>query len=417
MTTSSLSTTEPGDVLIKSLSIRNKTLNAEINPLDQLTGVDIYEDMSKPTMFAVFIFTDSIGMLSTFPIIGEETISIEIQTPGISSSTTYTFRSFEVTGVQKDGNGKSVSYAVRCVSEEHLRNGSNLVKQSFNDTISNMVPVILSNYLSSKKSIIIDETKGIQTIAFPKLNPLQSIDMIRQRAVSATYPSSSYVFFENQAGFNFKTIEGLIKDGKPNIGSREFNAQQNVMGNKITQAKAYRTILDYKTIAKSDSNKKAALGVFKAVTKSFDLNTKDFGSSNFDIKDVFSKLQKPGDGKQIPNSDDFISEFGSGTPRQFFAPKDTTRPDNFIDTMIATRNSFAVLLNADVTRVMVHGDTGLKAGDLVSLILPTPTGTTDRKKDDPMASGNYLVVRLRHIITTGTKSKHKVVFDCVKMGI
>ena len=417
MSTSSSRTTEPGDIIVKSLSIKNKTLSAEINPLDQLIGVDIYEDMSKPTLFAVFIFTDSIGMLEKFPIIGEETFTIEIQTPGISNSTTYTFRSFEVTGVQKDGNGKSVSYAVRCVSEEHLRNGSNFVKQSYTDVISNIVPSLLSNYLSSKKAMIVDDTKGIQTIAFPKLNPLQSIDMLRQRAVSGSFPTSSFVFFENQSGFNFKTIEGLIKDGKANIGSRVFNAQQNTMGNKDTQAKAFRTILDYKAVAKSDSNKKAALGVFKAITKSFDMNTKDFGSADFDVKDIFNKIQTPGDGKQRPNSDNFIQEFGSGTPRQYFVPKDTTRPDNFIDTMVAARNSFAVLLNSEVTRVLIHGDTGLKVGDLVSLLLPSPTGTTDRKKDDQQTSGNYLIIRLRHIITTGTKAKHQIAFDCVKMGL
>ena len=410
-------TTEPGDVRIKSLSISNKARKAELNPLDQLIGVDIYEDMSKPTLFAVFVFTDSINMLEKFPIIGEETISIEIQTPGISASTTYTFRSFEVTGVQRDGNGKSVTYAVRCVSEEHLLNGSNLIKQSMTDTISNMVPIIISNYLSPKKPIIIDETKGIQTISFPKLSPLQAIDMIRQRAVSKKYVSSSYVFFENQSGFNFKTIEGLIADGRSSIGSRVFNAQQNVMADKNAQARSFRTILNYKLVSKSDSNNKAALGVFKAITKTFDMNTKAFGSEDFDLKNIFNKLQTPDKGKQIPNSDDFISEFGSGVPRHYFVPKDTNQPDNFIDAAMASRNSFAVLLNSETTRVLIHGDTGLKVGDLVTLLLPSSSGMTDRKKDDQLSSGNYLIVRLRHIITPGTKAKHQIVFDCVKMGI
>jgi hypothetical protein len=76
-----------------------------------------------------------------------------------------------------------------------------------------------------------------------------------------------------------------------------------------------------------------------------------------------------------------------------------------------------VLLNSEVTRVLIHGDTGLKVGDLVSLLLPSPTGTTDRKKDDQLSSGNYLIIRLRHIITTGTKPKHQIAFDCVKMGL
>jgi hypothetical protein len=408
---------EPGEVRIKSFEIANKALSAKMNPLGQLAGFDIWEDMSKPTLYATFMFEDNVGLLQSFPIIGEEVFTIEFETPGMSSSTKYSFRSFEVANVQKDVNGKGMTYMVRCVSEEHLYSGSSLVKQSFNDTISNIVPVIIAYNLSSKKPIIIDETKGIQTLVIPKLNPLQAIDMCRQRAVSKNFASSSYVFFENQAGFNFKTIEGLIKEGRKTIGSRVFNAQQNVMANKETEAKSFRTILDYVNIAKSDSNKKASEGVYKAVTKTFDLATKTVTTTNFDLQQVFNKFELPTVGKQIPNSTNFIEEFGSGVPKQFFLPKDTMRLDTFIDTMVATRNSFSMLLNSDITRVLIHGDSGLKVGDLITLNLPAATGTTERKKQDELVSGNYLIIRLRHMITAGTKSRHQISFDCVKMGI
>ena len=94
-------------------------------------------------------------------------------------------------------------------------------------------------------------------------------------------------------------------------------------------------------------------------------------------------------------------------------PVDSLRPDNFVDTAVAIRNSFAVLLNSNVVRVLVHGDSGLKVGDVVTLDLPAMTGTTGKKKDDKMIAGNYLIVRLRHMITPSTKSKHQIVFDFV----
>lgn len=408
---------EPGDVLIKRFEMFNKNLSASINPLDQLMGCDIYEDMSKPTLYATFTLNDNLGLISKFPIIGEEEIHFEFQSPGMSKPTLYKFRSFAISDINKDANGKGTTYTIRCVSEEHLYAGSSLVKQSFDDTISNMIPIILSQNTQSSKSIIVDPTKGIQNIPIPKLNPFKAIDMLRQRAVSKDYASSVYVFFENQAGFNFKTIEGLVKEGRDKIGSREFNAQQNTMGSKESISQAYRTIIQYSAITKTDSNKKAAEGVFKAVTKVFDINEKTFDSKDFSLKEIFDKIQKPDEKAQLPNSDQFITQFASGVPKQFFTPRDSSKPDNYIDMAVAVRNSFTVLLNSDVTRVLVHGDTGLKVGDMVKLNLPDASGTTGRKVQDKMTSGNYLVVRLRHMVTISTKTKHEIVFDCVKMGI
>ena len=355
--------------------------------------------------------------MEDFPIIGEEEIEIEFKTPGMSETTKYKFRSFELTNVNKNTNGKGATYTLRCVSEEHLYNGSDIVTQAFQDTISNIVPIILSKYLKTKKEIILDETKGIQNLSIPRLNPLQTIDMLRKRAVSKQFASSSYVFYENQAGFNFKTVEGLLKLGKQSIGSRVFNATQNVMANKETQAKAFRTMLGFEQLASMDSNKKAAEGVFKAVTKSFNISTKEFTESNFNLKNVFNSIEKFDKASQLPNTDDFIDKFASGVPKAFFVPVDSLRPDNFVDTAVAIRNSFAVLLNSNVVRVLVHGDSGLKVGDAVTLDLPAMTGTTGKKKDDKMIAGNYLVVRLRHMLTFSTKSKHQIVFDCVSVGL
>jgi hypothetical protein len=407
---------EVGDVFVKRLIISNKSINAEINPLDQLMGIDIWEDMAKPTLYATIMIMDSIGMLETFPIIGEEVVEIEIQTPGLDKSTLFKLRCFEVTNVQKIDNGKGVTFVMRCVSEEHLYNATSPVSEGKTDIISNMVPYFLQNYLHTEKKFISDETKGIHTIVFPRLSPLESIDMLRQRAVSKEYPSSSYVFFENQAGFNFKTVEGLYKEGLKNIGSRVFNAEQNTMANKEAQANSYRTLLDYQIINRSDSVKKAQDGIYKAVTKVFDTSKKTFELIEYQLKDSFKDFETSAN-KKMPNTTDFINEFASGVPKQFLTMKDTTRPEMYMEQAMAIKNSFAGLLNDDVTRILIHGDTGLKVGDVITLKLPQADGMTKRKKQDSLTSSEYLVIRLRHMLTPSTKVKHQIALDCVKMGI
>ena len=57
---------EPGDVLIKRVELSNKNFGASMNPLAQLIGIDIWEDMSKPTMYAEFTFQDNLNLLQNF---------------------------------------------------------------------------------------------------------------------------------------------------------------------------------------------------------------------------------------------------------------------------------------------------------------------------------------------------------------
>ena len=101
-----------------------------------------------------------------------------------------------------------------------------------------------------------------------------------------------------------------------------------------------------------------------------------------------------------------------------FIPKDSSRGDDFLDASLGVKNSYSALLNQNVVRVLVPGDNYLSVGDVVELSLPEMSGTTERKSKDRMNSGNYLVTKLRHLITMeeGGKPKHLVSMDCAKVG-
>lgn len=86
-------TYEPGDVQIKRFELISPDIKARAVPLDQLVGFDVWEDITKPTLFACFYFVDSVGLLDKFPILGQEEVSVEFQTPGMPRPTTYKFKS------------------------------------------------------------------------------------------------------------------------------------------------------------------------------------------------------------------------------------------------------------------------------------------------------------------------------------
>jgi hypothetical protein len=404
----------PSSVEIVDCVLTNKNQNASLKIFDQIVTFDIWEDVSKPTMYAEITITDFIDLLNKFPLIGEEEIELAVKTT-TTPITKFKFKIFEICNISKTSNGRGLTYTIKGVSKEHFLNGVRYVSKAYTGMLSDIVPQVLSEYLNSDKPIVVDQSKGIQTLVVPRLTPFSFIDMCRLRAVSGKYASSAYVFFENQDGFHFKTIEGLIEDGLANIGSKVFQYRlSNTLNmDKNRYSDQYRSLQSFEIVQNNDSIERLTLGTFKALTKTFDIATKSFTSKTFDIRSELDKYKFPNKTDKLSSTFDFIKEYDSETPLQFFRFIDSSVPDNFIDTSMAIRNSYKNLLNTSFVRVKTHGDTTLKAGAVIKIDIPVSSGFDERKLDEK--SGNYLILRLRHMFSGGLTPTHEIVMDCTKV--
>lgn len=408
---------ETGDVVIKEIVLRNKNTQAEINPSDQIQSIDIYEDFNSPSLYAEVNLIDKIGMIYDFPIVGEEEIDITFQTPGLPYPVTYKFNVYSVSDVQQDMTSKGYSYTLKCVSKEHMVQANINILQSYNETIDDIVFNILVRYLKTNKSIDIDDTKGNETIIINKMTPFTAIDMLRQRAVHKSYVSSSFVFFENQNGFNFKSIEQMLEDGKKNIGTKKFYYFQDTQRNSTTESLMFRSIIEFENIGRTDINDIIQQGGIRNRVKTFDIFTKGVEDTEFDLTQKFTNMV-PIDNKNTLNiSDTQIQNFANNSTFNFFIPKDTDRNPNYLEDMKGAKRAFLKLFNSNFVRVYIPGDSSIKAGDVVELNLPQSSGTTSGKSTDELVSGNYIVSRLRHCLTTLGKSKHYISMDCNKVGL
>ena len=408
---------EPGDIKIISLKLTNTNKSATVDIRAQAVSISIFEDMEEPSIYAEIMMVDSINLVKDFPIIGEEDLEISYITPGRDKPTTYKMRTFAVDGTGSGMTSKSSSYTLKCVSTEHFTNGVQLIDKGYNNTVAEMVVDILANELKSKKPYQIEATRGLVPINIPQKSPFQTIDMLRQKAIAKRPSGGVFVFYENQYGYNFVSIEKLIEDGKTAIASKTFTYMPDTKSDKQREAYAFRNLIRYEHLSKFDTIEKFTSGMFKNVARSFDILTKQVSETLFQLKDQAHKFETGEKKAVIPNSQKIIDEAMQGAPTYMFMPKDSSKGNDYVGDLIGYRHSFVKLFNQIVTRCMIHGDNYLSVGDLVSLNLPDTSGTTEKKSGDKRFSGNYLITKLRHIIVQeDRKFKHSITFDCNKIG-
>jgi hypothetical protein len=275
-----------------------------------------------------------------------------------------------------------------------------MVSNRFNSNTNDIIFQIVSDKqgLNSQKGCLVDAdpTKGSQDILITRLHPFQAIDMIRRRAVSKNYTSSSYVFFENKRGFNFVTLEFLMSDQRLFINDKQFwldTAQLTDIGNMNT-----RSIITLINQTQVNNTKKIASGSLNNITNRFDLLTGKITSTNYVDAEQRMNFKYADENPKGLNTSTFENMYGTQPAASMLVPHSSDLPENYIDASIGFRNSYISKLNQNKYLASVNGDTALTAGDVITVTIPSASGDTDLSDKDRNLSGNYMMSKVRHTI-------------------
>lgn len=415
---------EPGDVEIRKIQLYKwgSQKAAPIDIIGQTISFSIYEDVEEPSMLLEITLVDSLNLLQNYPIIGEEVIDVSFSTPGRDNPYKKTFYVYSVESVASNPNSKASTYTLKAVTPLHYFSSRFIIKKTYNNTIDQIVRDIIndatvSNGLGSTR-LFTESTKGLIPIAIPSLTAFEAIDFIRQRAVSAEHASGgSFLFFENQYGYQFRSIEGIITEGKKQVATKEFTFAPATNTDKQRSQYSFRNILNYQNTGRFDSINKITSGSINNTVEAFNMLTKQTEVVRFNFAEKAKTFATTDSKSRVPNSTGFIEKFNN-TDKNYFMTKDSSKGNDYLDSMFGSKDAYARLFNENVLRVLINGDNYISAGDVVKLNLPDTSGTTERKAGDRMNSGNYLITKLRHIISTeqGAKPKHQIAFDCARMG-
>ena len=420
---------KPGDVEVEKMQLvrydENWAIVGEaLNILPQVITMNVYEDLTKPTLYAEFIMQDAIDIPGNFPIVGEEMIEVQFITPaeGYSTPTTYTFQVIEITDMVEQPDKSYSNYIIRAVSYQHIKNTQRMVMQSYDDFIHSIVKSIMKDYLDTelgtplRKDVFIEETKDTVKLTIPKLRPFAAIDFIRKRSISKDNAKSIFLFYENKEGFNFFTLDSLVKIGRDQE-KRPFyrvpestNVTENSADSFSYDKQEFRTIETYEIIVRQSTYKKISGGGLKNTVKSFDITSKKFTQRDNLLKDN-TPITMDAKG-QLSVSNLLINKFkDSGVESVSATTVDIG--SNLIDSFGA-KEILESFFGENAIRILVPGDSDMTIGRIIEVELPDLSTGTTKRDDSRFISGNYLVSKLRHIIAG---DEHKMALECVKLGV
>jgi len=410
----------PGNIKMYGVKLENKATGGSLDITPQIKNLSIFESMYDPTIYCEILMEDGIDLWNNFPILGEETVKISFKTPGVDDITIYNFNVFKMRDKSDLPNSRMSVYILECVSSETVmaikRGKINICSE---DPVERIVPQILKS-LGCDKLIFIEKTKGVVPVTIPNLYSFQAISFLRERAVSADVPQSSFVFFENQYGFNFRTIESLIKSQRFDIGSREFTYDNsNVSPDKDVRTNSFRNIITLKKLSMADSIKNVGGGAYNSSVESFDMITKSVDKKELNFSKSASQFTSSDKLASPLNSQSFMADLNKENkkPTTFFTAKDSSLTTNLLPDAIGGKIAFSSLFSSIELDILVYGDSDLTVGETLNIKTKNVKGTTERNSDEAKISGVYLITHLRHIISPGPgEASHYVAMKIRKMG-
>ena len=237
----------PGDFELRKLVLKSPHMHdgeGEVDIRAAWSDLNIYEDLFGSYLTGNIQIVDGVGLRESVPIIGEETLHLEVKTKGIERQRNENlipgpfagsenegimklkFRIIKISNISNLTDGMQ-TYKLSFVSEEAIINLKQKVIKSALDPVTLMPSTIdklakriyKESFETSrsgvKKDFFVEPTKNPTELIVPNQSPFSAMNFLCTRAVvdAAHASGSSYVFYETTRGFFFISMETLMAGG------------------------------------------------------------------------------------------------------------------------------------------------------------------------------------------------------------
>ena len=412
--------------------------------LDLTSGLrftNYYESLTSPVITILMRCRFPMDVVNALPIRGGEMIAIELET----LAGTFKFGRVGEDGRIVPGSGELYVYKVADIiqpataqefslhitSLEHFSNEtSRCMKRYKTSTIDEHVRDILKNTLLVKdeKISVIEKVNNSYEFIGNTKKPFHVIQWLCPKSVDSSKSNVSgsgkqgkavgtvgFLFYENQNGFNFRSLNSLVSRTK--IGASNANAK--IQGSEIHGPYIYRgnnasrnlynldenyVISEFYVNKNIDMRKALSVGQFASSTIFFNPINQLFSVYNYKLSD---NLEERLGNKEEKTKTEEVVKLRDHVSRLFARVSDhgvmgigelglEYSGRDFADQAKAAaryNNLFAQSLN-----IQVPLNTNLKVGDIINCEFPKLRGRTTKEMDrgNESASGNYLISALQH---------------------
>jgi hypothetical protein len=386
-----------------------------------LLFLDYYEDILSPSVMLTAQIMSSVSILNVLPIRGGERVDVSIETA--FGSFVHILYVYKVSGISQDSNNEI--FTLNLVSREAITNETVRCVRRYDGTIDQSVTTILRDVLfvdeKNRKSENIEKTINSYSFIGNQKKPFHILTWLGPKSIPHTTTSTGksgsglsaeakgvagFLFFMNKDGFNFKSIENLVKN--TGLGSSNQKDIPQYFYTQITEANTTINelrILDYNIEKNTDILKNLRVGMYANATYFYDLYDNRLSLITYVLKNEIKNASLLGSDKNIIVSD----QLGSSVSRIMVRTSDIGVMDNSLrgtsgitdrtpmrdETDMARSVSRYNLLFTQSLNIVVPCNVNLKVGDIINVQFPRINNSNNRDLDDKQ-SGNYLIKELRH---------------------
>lgn len=212
----------PNTIKVNNVIITNyKGRTLDITNL--VLGMDFYENIHVNTFTGTIDITDANDLIEFFPIIGEETIMIDIILPGYSDELNFVLDSYRIYKIteREINSDKIQTYKLWFTSPEAIVNLEKKLSKAWYEKNTKVMVSDIFKVLNSKKVIDIESTIGMHNFISTNFHPFQALNYLASHRSINTDKLSDYVFFESfdvankTTKFNFKSLGTLSSSQSP----------------------------------------------------------------------------------------------------------------------------------------------------------------------------------------------------------
>ena len=416
----------------EELVIQSNDQKRTINLVAGVVSVDYYEDILSPTVTAkirVINTGDTIvkegskekqSIYNGLPLRGGERLSMKILDQGktgegeekkgldFSNPEKYLFVSSITQVLQEE---QRESFLLNLVSREAITNETTRVFKRYTGVISETVKKILTDPLigfnvdKSKLGDIVESTSGSYDFVGNLRKPFSTLISLASKSIpnKSGDATAGFVFFQTQDGFQFSSIDSLIKQK-----SKATYTYTDVNESSITKNNDYK-ILQYTVDKNQNLIENLRMGTYSFRRLSFNplsfqfkqevynYGDKNSGKKNDRMNNLGTKeLQLPkisDDSKltldQLPTrAVSQIVDVGASTT----VSKDDNYPADKYQGQNVVRYNLLMTQSVSMT---VPCNTDLKAGDIITCLFPK-ISREDKNEYDSEESGKYMIKELCH---------------------
>lgn len=403
------------DIIVEKVEII--TPNGRVENVSYFYDViTITESVYTPVIVGSIQISDATNLYSTLALNGSEYIRIVFRKPGEEFRYIKVFRIYSSVGRQPNLENQSQIYTLNFCSEEFVFSNQLMLSRAMKyGTATTNILAILANDLKVNSSKLqlenFEDSLGTTNFVFTNAKPFEIIDRLMKYAYG--FNGSPFLFFENNQGFNFKSLETIFT--QPVIATLLYSSAKNVEDSKNSSHLNTNVVSNF--IFENSFN---ILNATKKAAYSGSLYTLDLVRQKY-TKQAHSLIQ-PGIGRtlldgKLPISDarnrngkTVFEEFDTRvkfaltnleqTNTPYAVSKGIRETNTNVEKVLMQREMHLTLLNNSVVKCILPGNPNYTIGHIVDFNVP---GFMQEEKTersfDLYQSGKYLITGVRHVIS------------------